>query len=213
MPGILREVTKHTLKIRRGSKSVKQRLHRIDEEKRRAIDEEIAKLLVARFIKEVCHPESLANPILFTEKKFLRFYDEYHIRVDWATVAHPRTNRQVNHTNGMALQGLWPRIFNWLNKFGRQWVTELLVVLWSLRTTPNQAIGYTPFFMVYGSKAILPTDLDYGAPRVRAYNEQGAEASLEDAMDQLNKACDVAVLRLAKYQQALRQYHSRRVWG
>ena len=36
---------------------------------------------------------------------------------------------------------------------------------------PSQAIGYTPFFMVYGSKVILPTDLDYGAPRVRAYDE------------------------------------------
>ena len=37
--------------------------------------------------------------------------------------------------------------------------------------TPNQATKYTPFFMVYGSEAILPTNIDYGAPRVRAYNE------------------------------------------
>jgi hypothetical protein len=42
---------------------------------------------------------------------------------------------------------------------------------------------------------VLPTDLDYGALRVRAYNEQGAEVSLEDAMDQLDEACDVALLR------------------
>ena len=52
--------------------------------------------------------------------------------------------------------------------------------------------------MVYGSEAVLPTDLDYGAPRVREYDEQGAEASLEDAMDQLDEACDVALLRSAK---------------
>ena len=65
--------------------------------------------------------------------------------------------------------------------------------------------------MVYGSEAILPTDLDYGAPRVRAYDKQGAEASLEDAMDQLDEARDVALLHSAKYQQALRWYHSRRV--
>ena len=78
---------------------------------------------------------------------------------------------------------------------------------------PSRATGYTPFFMVYGSEAILPTDLDYGASRVRAYNEQGAEASLEDAMDQLDKAHDVALLRSAKYQQALHRYHSRRVRG
>ena len=64
MPGILREVAEHTLKIRPGSKLVKQRLCHLDEEKRRAIGEEIAKLLATRFIKEVYHPEWLANPIL-----------------------------------------------------------------------------------------------------------------------------------------------------
>ena len=70
--------------------------------------------------------------------------------------------------------------------------------------TPSQATGYTPFFMVYGSEAVLPTDLDYGAPMVRMHDEQGAEASLEDTMDQLDEARDVALLCSAKYQQALR---------
>ena len=64
MPGIPREVAKHALKIRPVSKPVKQRLRHFDEEKHRAIGEEIAKLLVAGFIKEVYHPEWLANPIL-----------------------------------------------------------------------------------------------------------------------------------------------------
>ena len=62
--------------------------------------------------------------------------------------------------------------------------------------------------MVYGAEAVLPTDLDYGAPRIRAYDAQGAKASHEDAMDQLDKACNVALLRSAKYQQTLRLYHS-----
>ena len=57
-----------------------------------------------------------------------------------------------------------------------------------------------PFFMVYGSEAILPTDLDYGVPRIRAYDEQGAKASHEDAMAQLDEAHDIALLRSAKYQ-------------
>ena len=54
--------------------------------------------------------------------------------------------------------------------------------------------------MIYGSEAILPTDLDYGAPRIRAYDEQGAKASHEDAMDQLDEARDIVLLLLAKYQ-------------
>ena len=64
MPGISREVTKHTLKIRLVSKPVKQHLRRFDEEKRKAIGEEIAKLSAVGFIKEVYHPEWLANPVL-----------------------------------------------------------------------------------------------------------------------------------------------------
>ena len=63
--------------------------------------------------------------------------------------------------------------------------------------------------MVYGSEAVLPADLDYGALRIRAYGEQGAKASHEDTMDQLDEARDIALLYSAKYQQALRRYHSR----
>jgi len=64
MPGILREVAEHSLDIQPNSKPVKQRLRCFDELKRRAIGKEVHKLLVAGFIKEVFHPEWLANPVL-----------------------------------------------------------------------------------------------------------------------------------------------------
>ena len=68
MPGIPREVAEHTLKIHSGSRPEKQRMHRFDEEKRRAIGEEIAKFLMDGFIKEVYRPEWLANPVLVRKK-------------------------------------------------------------------------------------------------------------------------------------------------
>jgi hypothetical protein len=43
--------------------------------------------------------------------------------------------------------------------------------VWSLRTTPNRATRFTLFFLVYGAEAILPTDLEYGSPRVKSYDE------------------------------------------
>jgi hypothetical protein len=61
MPIILREVAEHSLDIRASSKPVRQRLRRFDEKKRRAIREKIHKLLAAGFIKEVFHPEWLAD--------------------------------------------------------------------------------------------------------------------------------------------------------
>ena len=64
MPGILREVTEYALKIHLGSKPVKQLLCHFDEGKHRTIGEQIAKLLAVGFIKEVYHPEWLANHVL-----------------------------------------------------------------------------------------------------------------------------------------------------
>jgi transposase InsO family protein len=57
------------------------------------------------------------NGTNFTGKKFLEFADQYRIRIDWASVRHPRTNGQVERANGRALQGLKPQIFDQLNKF------------------------------------------------------------------------------------------------
>ena len=68
MSGILREVVEHAVKIRPGSRPVKQCLRRFNEEKWRLIGEEIAKLLAADFIKEVYHPEWLSNPVLVKKK-------------------------------------------------------------------------------------------------------------------------------------------------
>jgi hypothetical protein len=68
MKGIPREVAEHKLNIKSGSKSVKQRLRRFNNEKCKAIGEEIKKLLSSGFIREVFHPEWLANPILVKRK-------------------------------------------------------------------------------------------------------------------------------------------------
>jgi len=72
----------------------------------------------------------------------------------------------------MILEGLKPSIYNRLKKFVKKWVEELSLVLWSLRTMPSRATKYIPFFMVYGSEAVLPMDLEYGSPRLKAYNKQ-----------------------------------------
>ena len=91
------------------------------------------------------------------------------------------------------------------------WTKELPSVLWSLRTTPNSSTGYTPFFMVHGAEAVLPAEVRHQAPRVVAYSEAESTAALEDSMDTLDEARDVAAARSAVYQQSLRNYHSRRL--
>jgi ribonuclease HI/transposase InsO family protein len=107
------------------------------------------------FFTNIIHRFGVSNSIItdngtqFTGKKFLDFCEDHHIRVDWVAVAHPMTNGQVERTNGMILQGLKPRIYNDLNKFGKRWIKELPSVVWSLRTTPSRATGFSSFFILY----------------------------------------------------------------
>jgi transposase InsO family protein len=169
------------------------------------------------FFTNIIHRFGVPNSIItnngtqFTGKKFLDFCDDHHIRVDWAAVAHPMTNGQVERANGVILQGLKPRIYSNLNKFGKRWMKELLSVVWSLRTTPSRATGFSLFFLAYGVEAVLPTDLEYGSPRTRAYDDRSNQTSREDSLDQLEEARDVALLHSARYQQSLRRYHTRSV--
>jgi hypothetical protein len=121
------------------------------------------------FFTNIIYRFGVPNSII-TGRKFLEFCDKFLIRVNWAAVAHPQTNGQVERANGMILQGLKPMIFR-LNKSGRKWLQELPAVVWSLRTTPSRATGFTPFFLVYDAEAVLPTDLEYGSPRVGGYDE------------------------------------------
>jgi hypothetical protein len=91
----------------------------------------------------------------------------------------------------MILQGLKPRIYNDLNKFGKRWMKELPSVVWSLRTTPSRATGFTPFFLVYGAEAILPIDLEYGSPRARAYTDQSNRAKWARPFDSNEPSMEV----------------------
>jgi transposase InsO family protein len=169
------------------------------------------------FFTNIIHRFGVPNSIItdngtqFTGKKFLDFCEDHHIRVDWAAVARPMTNGQVERANGMILQGLKSRIYNDLNKFGKRWMKELPSVVWSLRTTPSRATSFSPFFLVYGAEAVLPTDLEYGSPRTKAYDDRSNQTSREDSLDQLKEARDMALLHSTRYQQSLRHYHARRV--
>jgi hypothetical protein len=60
-------------------------------------------------------------------------------------------------------------------------------------------------------RGYLPTDLEYGSPRTRAYDDQSNQTSREDSLDQLEEARDMALLHSAWYQQSLRRYHARGV--
>src|SRR6266540_237901 len=111
----------------------------------------------------------------------------------------------------MVLQGIKTRVFDRFKPYAGKWVRELPSVLWALRTSPSRATSKSPFFLTYGSEAILPTELEFGSPRVRNFNEKKSEDSRLEDLDQLKEARDIATIQSAIYLQGLRRYHDRNV--
>ena len=68
MPGVPREKVEHSLNVSLTTKPIKQKLRRFAPDKKEAIRVEIKRLLAAGFIKEVYHPDWLANPVLIRKK-------------------------------------------------------------------------------------------------------------------------------------------------
>jgi hypothetical protein len=60
-------------------------------------------------------------------------------------------------------------------------------------------MGFTPFFLVHGAEAILPTDLEYGSPKVKGYDENANKRAREDSLDQLHEAHIVTLMHSARY--------------
>src|SRR3954467_8525785 len=170
-----------------------------------------------KFLRELIYRYGFPNSIItdngtnFAKGAMAEFCEEHHIRLDLASVAHPESNGQAERANQSILHGLKPRLQVPLERTAGCWVEELPSVIWGIRTSVNRSTGFTPFFMVYGAEAVMPTDLEHESPRIVHYTEATNELARQDGLDQLDEARDLARSRTAIYQQGLRRYYSRRV--
>ena len=78
---------------------------------------------------------------------------------------------------------------------------------------PNRSTGFIPLFLAYGAEAVLPSDLNHGAPRVKAFDHDRATKAQLDTVDLFEEACEMTVIHSARYQQTLCRYHERMIKG
>jgi hypothetical protein len=79
MPGVPRNLIEHSLNVDLKATPKRQHLRCFTDDRRDAIKKELAKLLAVGFIREVFHPEWLANPITVRKKNS----NEWRICVDY----------------------------------------------------------------------------------------------------------------------------------
>jgi hypothetical protein len=160
---------------------------------------------VLDFLDELIHRYGLPHRIItdlgsnFNNHQFWEYCENSGIDVRYVSVAHPRANGQVEHANGMVLDALKKRLHDAANSKGGKWIKELPNALWGQRTQPSKPTGQSPYFLVYGSEAILPTDVMWDSPAVEQYDEGVSENSRRVDIDGLEEARCAALVQSARY--------------
>jgi transposase InsO family protein len=120
--------------------------------------------VVVAFLKSIVYRFGVPSRIFtdngtqFRSRLFQEYCEGISTQLCFASVAHPKSNSQVERANTEILRGLKTRTYDCLKKHGANWVSELPYVLWGNRTTPSRATGETTFFLVYGAEACLPLE-------------------------------------------------------
>jgi hypothetical protein len=84
--------------------------------------------------------------------------------------------------------------------------------MWSGACEPSRDLHEnTPFFMVYGSDAVLLVDLIFRAPRLTFKSIAEAEVTRLEDIDILEEERLNVVIQSARYQQTMRRYHDKAV--
>jgi hypothetical protein len=109
----------------------------------------------------------------------------------------------------MIPDGLNKRLYDEKRKKRGKWINEISSVVWGLRTQPSKATGQSPFFLVYGSEAILPADVMWRSPRLEMYNERTTDDVRHLELDSAEKVRCNVLLQSARYLQGVCYYHDR----
>jgi transposase InsO family protein len=168
---------------------------------------------VVDFLVELVHRYGLPHRIItdlgsnFNNHQFWEYCENSGIDVRYVSVAHPQANGQVERPNGMALDALKKRLHDAANIKVGKWIKELPNALWGLCTQPTKPTGQSPYFLVYGSEAILPADVMWDSPAVEQYDEGISEDSRRVDIDGLEEARCVTLIQSARYLEGIRHYH------
>ena len=111
------------------------------------------------------------NGSQFISKQMVDFCTSWGIKMITSTPVHPQANGQAESSNKIIVNNLKKK----LGQKKGKWAEELPFVLWADRTTSKNATGQTPFSLVFGAEAMIPTEMVM--PTARKHLQDGGTNS------------------------------------
>ena len=99
-------------------------------------------------------------------------------------------------------------IKTWLEGAKGIWLEELPSILWAYRTTVRTPTGETPFWLTYGSKAVIPVEVEFTSYRVDNYDERKNDEVMRLQLNLLDKARGTTKQRLVWYQDLMAKHYN-----
>jgi hypothetical protein len=149
------------------------------------------------------------NGTQFKGVEFSRYCTEFGIHHQPSSAVHRQTNRQVERTNRLLLQGMKTRMVQDLEARGRNWHKEVASVLWALRTNINKDTRDTPFNLVYEAEAVLLPEIYLKSARMAHFNAEDQTEARELDANLLEEMCNTALSNVHKYQVFLKKYYNK----
>jgi hypothetical protein len=146
------------------------------------------------------------NGTQFDAETFKDFCDRIGTKIHFASVRHPESNGLVERANGIIMTGIMKLIFN---QPRGKWPDELIKVVWSHNTTVSRSIGFRPFKLMFGDKAIAPEEAKTRSIRTKASVED--EADYETTKDAIEGTRLQAIEHINKYQAETIRWRDRKV--
>jgi hypothetical protein len=123
------------------------------------------------------------------------------------SVYHPQYNGVVERANGLIFSGIKKFLFD--QKKGK-WTDELPKVIWSHNTTVYRVTSFTPFRLLFGTKAMTPEEIKNESMRVLKGKEI-EEVDQKVEKDMIEIIILEAAENIEKYQKETKTWKDRKV--
>nr|GEY88813.1 hypothetical protein [Tanacetum cinerariifolium] len=114
--------------------------------------------------------------------------------IKYLEIAKGLSNGLVERANRSLGEGIKAR----LGEGNKNWVEELLHVLWAHRTMNKSSHGDTPFSLTYGTEAVIPAEIEMPTYRTTAVDAVNNDEELRLNLDLLEERQELAAMSEAK---------------